>query len=467
MKNGFKLYEVIDSLENKEIRQLRKFLRSPFFNYSEPIQLLFDALVRYRKKRKKSYDQPKIFSNVYPNEPYDDLKLRGIMSDLLGLIEEFWIINSRRANPMKSKLMISEIYRKRNLEKSYNSAIKKTKLLLQGQKNRNADYYNWLLSLQTEQMKFQSVKQRTEDLNLQEISDTNDILYLIQKLQAACAQLSHQLITRREYDLGLLAPLLSEIEKEKYLKIPAIAIYYNCFKFLTEPKETTYFQNFKSIIATHRSQFTTEDLAAPYRLATNYCTRKLNEGKTEYYSDSWNLYREGLSEGILTVNEKIPRFTFANAVAAALRIEKFEWAENFIKENEHLLEDTFREQTISFNLARVAYMKNDFSKALKLLHQTEYNDLMNNMISKIMLIKIYTELEEFTSLESHMDSFQQFIRRREVGDFHRTNILNIIKYLRKIRSLPVYDESEREKLRGQISLEGTLSERDWLLEKLK
>jgi len=466
MKNGYKLYEVIDSLENKEIRQLRKFLRSPFFNYSQPIQTLFDTLIHYRKRRKKESDQVVIFNKIYPEEAYNDLKLRGIMSDLLALIEEYWIIATRRSDPVKSKLLISEIYRKRNLEKSYNSTIKKTQQLLQAQDYRNADYYNWLLTIQMEQMKFRSVTQRTEDLFLQEISDTNDVLYLIQKLQAACAQLSHQLITRREYDLGLLAPLLSEIGKEKYLKIPAISIYYNCFKFLTEPKEISFFDSFKKILARHRSQFTIEDLAAPYRLATNYCTRKLNEGKTEYYEDSWNLYREGLSEGILTVNNQIPRFTFANAVAAALRLEKFAWAENFIKENAHLLEDTFRDQTISFNLARVAYIKNDFSKALELLHQTEYNDLMNNMISKIMLIKIYTELQEFTSLESHMDSFQQFIRRREFSNFHRTNILNIIKYLRKIRSMAIYDVHEKEKLKQQILKEGTLSERDWLLEKL-
>ncbi len=465
IKSNYKLYDSVATLSDQEIRQLRKMLKSPFFTTREDVKKLFNVLVKWSLKEQPFPSQSIIFQQVFPKEKYNDLKLRGTMSDLLELIEECWMINHRRANSISSKLMLSEIYRKRNLDKCYASTMKKSNQLLEAQPKRNAAYYQYLLRFQNEQMKYQSSTKRTEHLFLQEISDTNDVLYLIQKLQNACAQLSHQLVYKTTYNYGLLSPLLEEIEQEKYLKIPAIAIYYYCFRFLTETDQLKFFQSFKNLLYNYRHQFTKTDLEAPYRLALNLCIRKINEGVLSFVRDSWELSKEGLAAGILWENNYIPRFTFNNAIAAALLLKEFQWVASFIEESTDQLEPTFREQTISFNQARLEYAQKNYDKALLHLQGSEYKDLVNNLISKQLLIKIYFEVAAFESLNSHLDSFQQFIRRREVSDYHQTNFLNIIRYVRKIIALPEYDKLERNKLREQIQREPILSERQWLLEK--
>ena len=466
MKRTYKLYDIIKTFSDPEVRQLRKLLRSPFFVMREDVKRLFGYLAQCSMKGKEMPALEVVFKKTFPGEPYHALRLRGTMSDLLGLIEEFLVISFRREDKLKTRLLLSAIYRRRHLGKCYHSNIKKTRQLLEGHPKRNGEYYQHVLGLQMENMKFQIASKRTEHLYFQEISETNDVLYLIQKLQNACAQLSHQSVYKTDYDYGLLKHFIDEIENERYMKIPAIAIYYYCFRFMTEKDSLAYFQKFKTQLAHYKDQFTVEDLQGPYRLGINFCIRKLNEGDSLYIREGWELYKEGLGEGILLQNNLITRFTFNNMVAIALLLNEFDWVEDFIKTSAEKLEETFREQTVSFNIARLHFAKKNYGEALIHLQSAEYNDLVNILISKMLLVKIYFELEEFDSLAFQLDSFQQFIRRREVSDYHRTNYLNIIRFVKKISALATYDKVEKEKLKREITKEPNLTERAWLLEKL-
>lgn len=468
-KKDYKIFEIITSLSDKEIRQIRKMLKSPFFTRRADISLLFENLIKYFQKYESFPDTKLLFKKVYPKSTWDYLKLRGTMSDLLELIEECWLINYWRVEKVQSKLIISDLYRRRNLNKCYSSALKKTDQLLENQTKRNAEHYHHLLGFWTQQMKYKSSTSRTdEDLYLQEVSDTNDILYLIQKLQITCAQLSHQLARKRSYDYGLLNDLLQRINQERYLNIPAIAIYYYCFKFLTDSDQLIYFQQFKQLLNKYGHHFSKEELEAPYRLAINFCIPKINEGVSSFIRDSWDLYKEGLAEGILLENNYIPRFTFNNVIAAALRLNELDWIEQFITDSSSQLEDTIREQTISYNLARLEYARENYAKALLHLHSLESKDadVLTNMSFKIYMVKIYLDLNEFDTLNYQLDSFEQFIRRNKVNDYHKTNILNLIRYIRKIVALPIYDKEEKERIRSQIEAESILSERSWLLTKV-
>ena len=466
MKKKTKIFSIISSLSEKEIRQMRKMLKSPFFTHRTDLLDLFNCLVSYTVQRKPLPKSEVLYKKVYDNADFNALRLRGAMSELKTLIEECWIINALRADKIKSKLLVSDIYRRRKLNRCYESNLNKTRQLLNNHPKRNADYYLNILDFEKDQMKYQSSTKRTEHLFLQEISDTNDVLYLIQKLQNACAQLSHQLVYKTDYDKGLLSNLLEVIKQDKYLKIPAIAIYYYCFLFLTEENSEIYFRKFKDQLFKYRHHFTKEDLGAPFRLALNLCIRKTNEGVISFIRDGWELYKEGLAEGILYENDHIPRFTFNNAIANALLVKEFDWINNFILEATPKLEATFREQTISFNLARLEFARKNYGKALVHLQSSEYKDLVNSLISKMLLIKIYVELKEYESLNSQLESFEKFVRRREVSDYHRQTFLNAIRYVNKIIALPTFAKEKRAALRVKIANEQILTERAWLLEKL-
>ena len=100
------------------------------------------------------------------------------------------------------------------------------------------------------------------------------------------------------------------------------------------------------------------------------------------------------------------------------------------------------------------------------LRQVEYEDLFLNIYAKIMLMKIYYELQEHDVLDSFLKSFERFIRRHRGLAYHRENYLNDIYFTRKMLKVNPFDRDGREALRRELETTPALTERGWLLERV-
>ncbi len=465
MARKYKLFELLATFSPAEIRKIRKLLRSPFFVYRPNILELFEILLAHQEKKGHAPSLEFIFEKLFPKQKFQAIKVRGLMSDLLERLEEWLLIDHFRKDAIESQLVLASIYRKKKLEKNFQSSIKKSHQLLEASPYRDQQFYDLNLQLYEENMSHQSASKRTENLFFQEISQNTDISFLIRKLKNACSLLTHQSVVKAEYDFGILDYFINTLEESPYLEIPIVALYYYCFQFLKEENNVQYFQKFKKIRTTYRSHFSPEGLKGPFLLGINFCIKKLNQGDLAFGREGLELYKEGLQQEILLENKMISRFTFTNIVATAIKLEEFEWTETFINERTAQLSGPFQQATVSFNKARLAFAQKDFGQALMHLQSAEYKDLVNILIAKSLLVQIYFELEEIRSLESHLDSFSQFIRRREVSDYHRSNFMNVITYVHKIMATPPYDKKARAILQQKIREEQFLSIREWLLEK--
>lgn len=457
-----RLHELFKLLTKSEISRLKKFIRSPFFTRRTDVVRLLDILIKQQKGKKDFPPKEEIFKQIFPNKTYQASSLRGTMSDLQELIEQFLMIYQLQNDKIDFNLKLSKLYRQRKATRHFQKTMKETAQLLEQQPLRDHHYFEHLLQYQQEQAQFQTATRRTENLNLQSISNSIDTVYLIQKLAHACTQLTHQLVYKTHYEYGLLKHLLAYIEEEGYLEIPAVAIYYYCYRFLAEDYNLNHFQAFKSYLFDQSDLFPQAQLKNLYLLAINFCIRKQNEGNLAFAEEGLTLYQKGLEGGFLIENGVLSRFTFNNVIAFAIRLERFAWANNFITHYQVKLAHDYRKSTVYFNQARLEYAQQNYHEAMSLLQNTEHKDLVNHLIAKTMLLKIYFELEELDLLESHLDSFQIFIRRREVSDYHRLNYLNIIKFVRKILALVPQDKASRTKLLLEIDNCEVLTEKNWL-----
>lgn len=461
------LYKLVRQLTKQELRQLKKYLRSPFVTHREDISFMFNALSNCLYKGKSLPTKEELFKCTYAEAEYDESKLRSTMSDLHALIEQYILWKKASEDPVKSRLSLVAFYRQRNLEKHFQRTIRGLESIHKEQPLRNPDYYQNELQFQNENALFETANKRTQDLNLQAIDNTMDILYLTQKLRHVCTQLSHRAVYQAEYQFGLLPTWIDILEDSEYLDVPAIALYYYCYRFLTEAYSQVYFKKFRDELSAYSQCFPQEELRDLYRAAINFCIRKLNEGDMEYTREGWELYQEGLREGYFFENNQLSRFTFDNIVGFGLRLKEFGAVKQFINTHNNYLDANYQESTMLFNLARLEYEQKNYDEALKLLHSSNPKDLVNQLITKTLVLKLYMELEEFDLLDHHLNNFRNFTRRRELSDYHRENFRNIINFTRKIAALAPYDKSEREKLKKAIQETPVLTERDWLLAKVR
>lgn len=461
------LWEAFASLNGHELREFGKFVRSPFFGPRPQATALYDYLAQCREL-KQLPEQVAAFEAAFPGEAYDDQRLRLAMSHTLALLEHFWAYREKFPGPDSDKISIVAAYRKRNMAKQFQIALREARAGIERQPWRHADYFYDQNLLAWEQYQFDAADKRTESHNLQENADLMDVAFMARKLRLACAVRSHQAVYKTEYHLGLLPEIMAYAESKGLLDLPAIGLYYYCIKFFDEPQAASeHFTRFRARLAEQADALPPEELRALYLIAINFGIKKINESQEGWLQATLDLYRGALTRELLLENGVLSRFAFNNIVAISLRVGEVEWAKAFIPQYKKLLERQYREATAGLNLARVAYAQKDYDTALSHLQRADYKDLMNNLTAKTLQLKIYYETGALEALESHLNSMKNFIRRHTAIGYHRTNYSRIVHFTQRLMEIKPSDQKKVKLLREQIEVEKILTEKEWLLDMLK
>ncbi|MEM6396770.1 MAG: hypothetical protein AAF741_10530 [Bacteroidota bacterium] len=463
ISSGNKLIQLWISLSPAEIRGMNMLVHSIFFNRREDLSSLYAYL------RKKEFpgclplERKDVHDAIFPERPYDDVRLRGTMSDLQERIERYLLLSHHESDTLNYQLAKVRLYRSRGLFKHYEFAQRKLDKMLEKQPERNADYYELAHGSAIEKLAHTSSNRRSRDLDLQPVADGIDRLFLIKKLRHACTQLTHQAIHPIDYDFGLLKLIIEQIPNLLHYRIPAVALYYHCFCFLSDSESSHHFQQFKSLFTTNAQKFSQAERKDLYLFALNYCIRRHNRGEANYTVEAWNLYRFALEQKLLLENGLMSRFTFSNIVGIAIKVGKLKWADQFIKDNHQLVDIKYRASNLNLNMARLAFARREFSDALPMLQQVDRSDQLNNLICRSLLIKIFFETNAIDSLYAQLDGLDQFLRRRDASEFHRKNYGNFTKFIRQYLALSDYENDKKMNLKKEILLAEGLSEKEWLL----
>ncbi|MFK8103614.1 MAG: hypothetical protein AB8G15_13865 [Saprospiraceae bacterium] len=461
-----KLLLLLKSFTKAEISAFRKYIRSDYFTRREDYRHLFEALL-LQLTSKQALDKQQLFQKAYPLETFNDLKLRAALSDLKAQLEKFLVIQQVLEEDTENNIRLLEIFNERKLGYAFQQKLKKVETTLAKTSKQDLNYFQQKLRTQQLKATLLASQKRTADLPLQEISEQIDINFMIEKLRHACSQLTHQLVYKTQYDFGLLKNVLLILERGQFLHIPAIRIRYYCFQFLSHPEEKEFFDQFRDLLFAQEAQFERKELKDLYLLGINFCIRQLNQGNTFYPQELWKLYQQGLAADVFLDDGRLSRFTFNNVIGIGINLKEFTWLDHFVEQYKNYLAEEDKDSIIYFNQARVIYhAKKDHEAVIQLLQKVNFKDIVENLMSKTMLSKVYYELKEFDLLDYHLTSFQQYIRRHKLGKYHTTNYNNIILLLRKLLNVFAYDKAQKQKLRTEILETEVLTEREWLLEQL-
>lgn len=462
------LVEIVRSLSRKEMRDIQKWLQSPAHNQRQDVVQLFDYLGKSLANGDESLAKERAWAAIFPGQPYDDAFMRQVMYFLLKSVEECLVFINLSADRAQYQLVLTRIYRERNLEKASKYSHRIGKESLESQPLRDSNYLRNLFFLEQEYSRWANIVTNAS-ANLQETSDALEKWFLAEKLHNAYAMLAHQTVYKTvHYQQGLLQAVLSYIKEKNWLDEPAIAIYYYAYLAVMYPVDESYFDRLEYLIHNKAERFTHSEFRTPYLAALNYCVPKINQGRLDFARRAFDLYRKGLETGILLENNTVSRYTFGNAVGAALKIQEFDWAEKFIEDFQHHLEERERNSVVNFNLSRIYFEKGEYDKAQHLLTQFEYDELHWNIIAKTMLLKIYYEQDEYDAFESLLESLRIYLQRKEALDpARKASFKNLISLMKKLLHLNIYSKPHREKFRELVMQTNPLAEREWLLKQLE
>jgi hypothetical protein len=461
------LSEIIRSLDKKEVRELNKWLQSPAHNQRQDVIKLFEFLVKNLPNGDEGAEKAKAWKFVFPSEPYDDAYLRQVMYFLLKAIEEYLVFVDVANDKVQYQLALSRIYRERKLEKAHKQAYRIGRESLEHQPLRDNYYLRNQFLFEQDYSQLTNLVQNAS-ANLQETADALEKWFLAEKLHIAYAMLAHRSVYKTaSYDDGMLSGILKYCEEKTLLEEPAIAVYYYAYQALTNPTEESFFDKLESLIHHQEGRFTLSEFRTLYVAAINYCVPKINQGRLEFSRRAFDLYRKGLESRVLLENGVVSRYTFGNAVIAALRLREFGWAEKFIEDFQHYLDEKERNSIVNFNQSRVFFEKGDYAQAQRLLTQFEYDDMLFNIIAKTMLLKIYFETDEYDAFESLLESLRTYLQRKAALDATRkASYKNMISLMKKLLQLNIFSRAQKESFRELVQQTNPLAERDWFMKQL-
>lgn len=470
MENS-KLYSTLNTFDKYEQNRIRKFLESPYFNRNEALIKLFELICsHFNTNGQNKLLKNKLWASIYPNEPYDDVLFRKNCSDLLKLIENYLVQQSLEQDSVQRKILLMDALKHRKISTLYNSAVRSARKLADDSPFRSYRYYHQQYKIEKAYFElFEVEKDRTAKYNVEEMLNNLDWFYLTEKLRNSCIILTQQRLVSHEYDILLLESIVDIISSYGLLKVPSIAIYFTILQTLKEPDDTIHYFRLRELITKHIEKFPRAEAEFIYQSASNYCIIKINKGSSEFLEEYFNLSVILLENGMLfNINELSP-WHFRNIVVAALRVGKYTWTENFIREYSKYLPESMRDNAVSFNSAQLYFSQKKWDKVIELLREVEYEDFTYNLNSKTMLLSTYYEIDEIEPLFSLLDSFRTYLNRhKNIPSARRTPYMNLIRFTKKLARVIPGDKSIVEKLRKELDEmpTGSVANSNWLSEKL-
>src|SRR5690606_6104283 len=102
--------------------------------------------------------------------------------------------------------------------------------------------------------------------------------------------------------------------------------------------------------------------------------KKINSGKTDFYKELFDIYRE-MVENEIVISEKgeVSPWDFKNIVLIGLNSKEFDWTENFIQKFGPIIQEPYRENAVTFNLGQLYFYQKKYEKVLDQLRNVEYD----------------------------------------------------------------------------------------------
>ncbi|MBE2245904.1 MAG: hypothetical protein IAE67_01505 [Candidatus Competibacteraceae bacterium] len=459
---------LLKSFSSSNLRDFEKFLHSPYYNKNELLIQLFGILRKEHPAYEgKNIEREKIYQRLYKDQPFEEPKLRYLFSDFSKLLEQYIMLKELEKNKVQQNQLLLTYYRTHDIEKYFSQVLDETNKWLEQQNQRDSDYYFYRYLTEESLYYYSSVRRdKSLDTILQEAADNLDYYYLSKKLKYLCEMFTRQNFLNSDYHTPLLKEVTEYVRQSQMDSFPAIQAYYYVLQTLIEEDNESHYNQLLTYLDQHRQTFSRDEYRDLYFLAQNYCTKRINKGDTRYLNKFLDLSKILLDKELIYENGYIIPSTFKNIVTVGLRLEEFDWVEEFLIKYKDRLAPKYRDNAYTYNQAWLSFFKGDYRKTLRLLSNVEYMDVYYILDSKILLLKTYYETEDVDAFYSLAESFYVYLRRNDlISDYQKTISLNFVKFVKRLMRIRLGDVKQAELLLSEIKEKQHVASISWLIKK--
>ncbi|MEZ4888532.1 MAG: hypothetical protein R3E32_27660 [Chitinophagales bacterium] len=456
----------MSSISQKEWRNLKEYVASPFFNKNKHIIELLDIIYKCLFYQKQQFPNKEyLWKKLFPSKKYNDQRLFILMSKLDKLCTDYITYQYIQEVNVTRQIFTLRASLHRKTLKHFKRTFDATQTELKDQSLRNADYYyhDYLLKVEEDFYNQPNSQQR----NLLGVIQSLDYYYLVAKLRYLCSFLNRKDLLQVEEQAEIQA-FIDYLNQFDLRKLAVLRMYKLTLMTLVHPEKEENYHTLKSLLNYHKDLLAKDETKDIYQYLQNYLVKKLNTGKEEYLRDLFLLYQDMLENVLLKEGGGLNLQHFKNIVTTALRLQEFEWTRKFIEENHKKLPEQDQADAYCYNMGNLNFYQQKFQDAMTNLLKVNSRNLSYNLGAKSILLKSYYELHEEDALFSLIHSFSTYIRRNKVlSDSNKRNYKNMLKFIKKLSSLKRGETKKAEQLLKTLNEKSHVMEKQWLMRKIQ
>ncbi len=457
-----KLISVLSALETEEFQEFIDFVKSPYYNKKENLITLCQALrVSHPNYTPQNIERQSVFNKIFPNKPYDEKKLGYMQSDLTKLVLNYMHVKAKERKD--SDISLLDFLAEKKLDHFFIKESKKINQILENSTNKGASYYKaYFEYYDLHDRYFISSKERKDDINAHLASNNLDLFFICRKLQYFTILLNRKLTIGKEVEIPDMDFVLS-YAKKNFNSNPIVNAYYEVIMMQSKEESLPHFNKLKKIISELGNDFNPKEIAEIYEYAINYCIQRISYNQEFYTNEALILYMQFLDSGYMYQNGYLSQWTFKNIIKLSLLLNRFEFIENFIISYKGKIQPKHQIKALNYNFAELHFAMQNYSTAQEYLNKVFVKDLelVYNLGSRMMLIKIFYHNNEMDALLSQIAAFTIFLKRaKKISNTKKKIYLNFCDILNKImrQNLKHYEKIEQE-----INDTKLLTATSWLL----
>lgn len=472
-----KLIRILKTMQESELKQLDKFIASPFFNESKNLMQFFSYLRKLSPNwEEEKLEKEKIWKKIFPKEPFNDTRFRQNISQLFHLVEKFITQHLYFSKEQYFQNRMT-FYNKRYLEKDAKDTLKEWEAFEAAKTERSEQFYE----TQTAILFHKSLLYHNGDTHspsekeyfLPHFFKANETHFMLTQLKWACVLLhNHQRKPEFQYETSPFMPIiLQQVAENPSLRaIPAIHIYYLIYQMLLNEDDESIYEVLSQYMEKYPQFLTGDEWAYFGAFLRNYCIKKTHYSQYFIYRLQ-ALHELQLKNGMIFSFNQLPVSVFRNIIDIAIKTQNTEWLKNVVITYQNRFPVEMQVYLTHFASARIAFAEQKWKETLHFLNKLEKSeDLFLEINIRILYVKAHYELYEWDIVNNLLETFKVYLHRQEtLGEYFKNRYKNFIFSLHKVIRIEEYNAAKKNKINEEIREipDNQLPEKEWLLEKMQ
>jgi hypothetical protein len=484
------LFEVIRTLTLEEIKLFKVFLKSPYFNTSNRIILLFDEITKYYPHYDHHILTKQKLHYSYSDKPFNESTLRNLTWKLSNLLDEFLLQVRIKNEKLDSLNYLLKEYNSRYIKDSFEFVTKKIEKGTFGESLfDNDDFYGkYMYSLNRTNFHIMHdkvfMKKNVVDEQIKSLSDTG-LLMFYAFITELIKEYVNIMSSYFNYDIDYKSNYIFEILREMKIKNIlecvkgktkydyVLELYIKLFDTYNNIENEKYYYEYKNSFLKYIDLLNGEARSFHFSVLLDLCVRivNLNKSRTKFIEEEFKIYEIMLKNEYYKEDGKINYLStiyFRNILFAAVKLKKFDWLQNFIEKYSQKVPADDRQNMLNYGFAYLYFEKREYNLSAKYLLKISIDTFEYKYDIRNLTLKIYYELEDYEGAFDTIDSYKHFLNKSKLlSKNHKEIFFNFLNYTEKLLNYKLKNKHiEINRVKNSLIKDEKVVYKNWLTEKV-